>query len=147
MGLCLAGFLPNRFQIAESRGDINITPRFSRCDIKPGIENLNSSLSFLTMIPPKNMQLIGSELAIAWEDGKESYIDSPKLRANSPSASVSGEKDIFGTQYGGEAGKDHSQVEIESWTPVGSYAFRFRFSDGHNTGIYSYDLLRKLGGY
>ncbi|HAT59776.1 MAG TPA: hypothetical protein DCS60_03260 [Opitutae bacterium] len=99
------------------------------------------------MIPPKNMQLIGSELAIAWEDGEESYIDSPKLRANSPSASASGEKDIFGTQYGGEAGKDHSQVEIESWAPVGNYAIRFHFSDGHSTGIYSYDLLRKLGEY
>ena len=93
------------------------------------------------------MQLIGSELAIAWEDGEESYIESPKLRANSPSASVSEEKDIFGTQYGGEAGKNHSQVEIESWIPVGSYAFRFHFSDGHNTGIYSYDLLRTLGGH
>jgi len=98
------------------------------------------------MIPPKNMQLIGTELAIVWEDGEESYIPSSTLRANSPSASVSGEKDIFGTQYGGESGKDYSQVEIESWTPVGNYAFRFHFSDKHNTGIYSYDLLRKLGG-
>ncbi len=97
------------------------------------------------MIPPKNMQLIGTEIAIAWEDGEESYISAQKLRANSPSASVSGEKDIFGTQYGGESGKDYSQVEIESWTPVGNYAFRFHFSDGHNTGIYSYDYLRKLG--
>lgn len=97
------------------------------------------------MIRPKNMQLIGTELAIVWEDDIEGYISGQKLRANSPSASVSGEKDIFGTQYGGESAKDYSEVEIESWTPVGNYAFRFHFSDGHNTGIYSYDLLRKLG--
>ncbi len=98
------------------------------------------------MIPPKNMQLIGTELAIQWEDGSESYISSESLRANSPSASVSGERDILGNQYGGESGKDYSQVTIDSWTQVGNYAFRFQFSDGHNTGIYSYDLLRQLGG-
>ncbi len=97
------------------------------------------------MIRPQNMQLIGNELAIVWEDGGESYISSQKLRALSPSASVSGERDIFGTQYGGEEGKSHSDVEIESWVAVGNYAYRFHFSDGHNTGIYSYDLLKKLG--
>ena len=98
------------------------------------------------MIPPKNMQLIGTELAIQWEDGSESYISSESLRANSPSASVSGERDILGNQYGGESGKDYSRVTIDSWTQVGNYAFRFQFSDGHNTGIYSYDLLRQLAG-
>ncbi len=97
------------------------------------------------MIPPKNMQLIGSELAILWEDGQESYVAAASLRANSPSASVSGERDILGNQYGGEEGKDYSQVTIDSWTSVGNYAYRFQFSDGHNTGIYSYDLLRQLG--
>jgi len=98
------------------------------------------------MIPPKNIQLIGTELAIQWEDGSESYISSESLRANSPSAAVSGERDILGNQYGGETGKDYSQVNIDSWTQVGNYAFRFQFSDGHNTGIYSYDLLRQLAG-
>ena len=94
---------------------------------------------------PKTMQVIGSDLAIIWEDDTESYISPEKLRANSPSASVSGERDIFGTQYGGEVGKDHSGVAIESWTLVGNYAVRFHFSDGHNTGLYSYELLRQLG--
>ena len=98
------------------------------------------------MIPPKNMQLIGTKLAIQWEDGSESYISFESLRANSPSASVSGERDILGNQYGGESGKDYSRVTIDSWTQVGNYAFRFQFSDGHNTGIYSYDLLRQLAG-
>jgi DUF971 family protein len=97
------------------------------------------------MISPTTMQLIGSELAIQWEDGHESYITAVSLRANSPSASVAGERDILGNQYGGERGKDHSQVTIDSWVPVGNYAFRFQFSDGHNTGIYSYELLRRLG--
>lgn len=95
---------------------------------------------------PKSIQVIGSDLAIIWEDGKEGYISPEALRANSPSASVSGERDIFGTQYGGESNKNHAGVTIDSWTAVGNYAIRFHFSDGHNTGIYSYDMLRQLGG-
>ncbi|MDE0768085.1 MAG: DUF971 domain-containing protein [Opitutaceae bacterium] len=97
------------------------------------------------MNQPKTMQVIGSDLAIIWEDGQEGYISPEALRANSPSASVSGERDIFGTQYGGEFQKSYSGVTIDSWTSIGNYAIRFQFSDGHNTGIYGYDLLRRLG--
>ncbi|HEY5078261.1 MAG TPA: gamma-butyrobetaine hydroxylase-like domain-containing protein [Opitutaceae bacterium] len=32
-----------------------------------------------------------------------------------------------------------------SWEQVGNYAIRFDFSDGHRTGLYTYDYLRKLG--
>ncbi|MBL4575314.1 MAG: DUF971 domain-containing protein [Opitutaceae bacterium] len=96
------------------------------------------------MISPKNIQLIGTEIAILWEDGKESYFSAPVLRAASPSASAQGEKDIFGQQYGGEFGKDHSDVTIDGWKMIGSYAVRFEFSDGHKTGLYSYDYLREL---
>jgi DUF971 family protein len=31
------------------------------------------------------------------------------------------------------------------WRPIGGYAIQFDFSDGHNTGIYSYDYLHRLG--
>jgi DUF971 family protein len=96
------------------------------------------------MISPKNIQLIGSEVAILWEDGKESYFAAPILRAASPSASAQGEKDIFGQQYGGEFGRDHSDVAIAGWQMIGNYAVRFEFSDGHKTGLYSYDYLREL---
>ena len=91
------------------------------------------------------MQLIGNELAIIWEDGKESYISAPALRAASPSAETAGERDIFGAKYGGEEGKDYSEVQIQSWKFVGTYAVRFVFSDRHQTGLYSFELLRELG--
>lgn len=97
------------------------------------------------MIRPKDLQLIGDEVAIAWEDGAESFIPGSTLRAASPSAETAGERDIFGVQRGGETGRDYSQVKVVSWQFVGAYAVRFRFSDGHATGIYSYDLLRSLG--
>jgi len=92
----------------------------------------------------KDMQLIGSELAIIWEDGTEGYISGPALRAASPSAATAGEHDIFGTKYGGEVNKDYAGVEIVNWDIVGNYAVQFKFSDGHGSGIYSWDLLRKL---
>lgn len=98
------------------------------------------------MNPPKTIQLIGNELALIWDDGSESYIPAPKLRAASPSAETAGERDIFGTLHGGEFGKDYSSVEIRSWSFVGNYAIRFRFSDGHATGLYSFELLKQLGG-
>jgi DUF971 family protein len=36
-------------------------------------------------------------------------------------------------------------AEIEGVEPVGGYALRFNWADGHRTGIYSFDYLRELG--
>ncbi len=98
------------------------------------------------MLKPKDVQLIGDEIAILWEDGSEGYIKSSALRAASPSASTKGERDIFGTQYGGETNIDYSGVTVNEWEYVGNYAIRFHFSDGHSTGIYGFELLKELGG-
>jgi DUF971 family protein len=96
------------------------------------------------MHAPVNIQLIGPEVAIVWADGAESYVTCEKLRAASPSASNQGERDIFGHQYGGDGPKQFPGVTVTGWQQVGNYAIRFDFSDGHNTGLYSYDYLRKL---
>lgn len=93
---------------------------------------------------PKNIELIGNELAILWEEGKETYLKATHLRQHSPSAENIGEKDIFGTQYGGEKNKEHSRVQILGWDWVGNYGIQIEFSDGHRTGIFSWDYLQKL---
>ncbi len=97
------------------------------------------------MHSPSDIQIIGTEIAIRWSDGKEGYISFSTLRAASPSAEVKGERDIFGTQYGGEVSKNFAGVEVTGWEQIGNYAVRFDFSDGHRTGLYSYELLRQLG--
>ena len=97
------------------------------------------------MQAPSNIQIIGDEVAIAWEDGAESFLRQEILRRASPSAETQGERDVFGNQYGGGARTDHKGVRVLSWEQVGNYAIRFDFSDGHRTGLYSYDYLRKLG--
>lgn len=96
------------------------------------------------MNAPVDIQVIGEEVAIRWDDGLESYFPFEKLRAASPSASNQGERDIFGQQYGGGGSKKFPGVHVVRWERIGNYAIRFDFSDGHNTGLYSYDYLRAL---
>lgn len=96
------------------------------------------------MISPVNIQLIGPEVAIMWSDGVESYFAGERLRAASPSAENVGERDIMGNQYGGHGPKEFPGVTVLGWEQVGNYALRFDFSDGHRTGLYSYDYLRTL---
>ena len=98
------------------------------------------------MHAPVNVQLIGREVAIVWDDGHESYYAFESLRAASPSASNQGERDILGNRYGGDGPKKFPGVEVVGFERVGNYAFRFDFSDGHRTGLYSFDYLRSLAG-
>lgn len=96
------------------------------------------------MPTPVNIQLIGPEVAIAWSDGTETYHPMERLRAASPSAETQGERDILGRQYGGDGPKTFPGVTVLGWQQVGNYAICFSFSDGHRTGLYSFDYLRKL---
>jgi DUF971 family protein len=92
----------------------------------------------------KDIQLIGNELAIVWEDGSESYYPSEFLRKHSPSAQNIGEKDIFGNQYGGDGPKDFPGVTIKGWEIHGNYAIRPMFSDGHGSGLFTWEYLKGL---
>jgi DUF971 family protein len=79
-------------------------------------------------------------LEIAFADGKAFRLPYEFLRVHSPSAEVRGHgpgQEVLQT------GK--SKVEIRSLEPVGSYAVQPAFSDGHATGIYSWDYLYYLG--
>jgi DUF971 family protein len=96
------------------------------------------------MHTPTNIQLIGQEVAIAWDDGTESYFNAEKLRAASPSAANVGERDILGVRHGGDGPKSFPGVQVLGWERVGNYALRFDFSDGHRTGLYSFEYLRQL---
>ncbi|MFW5883513.1 MAG: gamma-butyrobetaine hydroxylase-like domain-containing protein [Verrucomicrobiota bacterium] len=93
---------------------------------------------------PSNLQVIGNELAIVWQDGSETYLHAEQLREHSPSAENVGEVDILGQRHGGEPARKHPGVGIRAWHAVGNYAIRIEFTDGHRTGIFSWDFLRKL---
>ena len=79
-------------------------------------------------------------LEISFDDGKAFRLPYEFLRVHSPSAEVRGHgpgQEVLQT------GKRN--VEITRAEPVGSYAVQLCFSDGHETGIYSWDLLYQFG--
>lgn len=79
-------------------------------------------------------------MEVTWPDGTRYSLPFEYLRVYSPSAEVRG--------HGGGEGKlelAKEAVRINKVEPVGVYAVRLHFDDGHNTGLYSWDYLRELG--
>lgn len=79
-------------------------------------------------------------LHVAFEDGAAFALSAELLRVESPSAEVQGHSP---TQKQIVAGK--AQVEILKVEPVGHYAVKLSFDDMHDTGLFSWDYLRRLG--
>ncbi|MDQ6809453.1 MAG: DUF971 domain-containing protein [Verrucomicrobiota bacterium] len=93
-----------------------------------------------------DLHLIGSELAIKWKDGTESFLKIEMLRRACPCASCGGEPDVLGNLVRPEVTYTPASFELLGWDFVGGYALLPRWADGHRTGIYSYAYLRRLGG-
>ena len=93
---------------------------------------------------PSRVEVIGNTLSLQWDNGEDSYLDASLLRSESPSADNKGETDIFGQVSGGQAKREFPDIEIIKVNPVGNYAIRIIFSDGHSTGIFSWEYLRSL---
>ncbi len=94
---------------------------------------------------PVDIQPIGNELAVKWEDGTESFIPLEKLRRACPCAGCKGETDIMGNLYKNpEQPLSAPAFQLRSVSFVGSYGIQPFWSDGHATGIYSFDYLRKV---
>jgi DUF971 family protein len=88
--------------------------------------------------------VIGSELALAFSDGIECYLPLGILRRACPCAACQGEPDAMGRvirpeQKIGPRGDELLRIET-----VGGYALQLFWGDGHSTGIYSFDYLRRL---
>ena len=79
-------------------------------------------------------------LEVSFDDGSHYELPFEYLRVFSPSAEVKGHGGGEGTlQLGKET------VGITGVEPIGNYALRLLFDDGHNTGLYSWSLLHELG--
>ena len=91
-----------------------------------------------------DVQLIGRELALRWNDGVESYFDPQFLRRACPCASCGGEPDVLGNVIRPEVSYGENSFELRGWNLVGGYALQPRWHDGHDTGLYSFDYLRRL---
>jgi len=94
----------------------------------------------------------GAGVDIAWADGHASHFDFVYLRDHCPCATCNEErnkKDSFGEASPAFASSPalpmfKPKARAQSANAVGQYAIQISFSDGHSTGIYSYELLRSI---
>jgi DUF971 family protein len=94
---------------------------------------------------PVDIQPIGNELAVKWDDGREDFIPLEKLRRSCPCAGCKGEVDILGNVYRNpEKVLTTKAFELVRLTAVGGYAVQPAWADGHSSGIYSYDYLQRV---
>ena len=91
---------------------------------------------------PTELRLDGAKttLTVSFDNGERFALPAEYLRVESPSAEVQGhspdQKQIV-------TGKE--KVKIAGLEPVGNYAVRILFDDGHDTGLFSWDYLHELG--
>ena len=95
-------------------------------------------------LEPSNIQQIGHELAIQWNDGTESYIGLDILRRSCPCAGCGGEPDVLGNIARPTVTYSDNSFDLKSFALVGGYALQPQWTDGHNTGIYSFQYLKRL---
>jgi len=82
----------------------------------------------------------GSLLSIAFDSGETFDLGAEYLRVESPSAEVKGHGPGQEQLVWGKRG-----VRISRLEPVGTYAVKIVFTDGHSTGLYAWSYLLKLG--
>ncbi len=100
-------------------------------------------MSGMTKAPkPTEIELhqVSRVLDVSFDDGKHFHLPCEYLRVFSPSAEVRGHgpgQEVL--QFG------KREVGIAAIEPVGMYAVKLAFTDGHDTGIYSWEYLYDLG--
>ena len=100
-----------------------------------------SELDKTTPVPTEiKLHQLSRKLEIAFNNGTRFELPYEFLRVYSPSAEVRGHG--LGQEVLQVGKKD---IAIKGIEPVGSYAVTLTFSDGHDTGIYSWDYLYELG--
>jgi len=108
-----------------------------------------------------------NRLLIGWSDGQKRSYSIRELRERCPCATcrekrTQGQEEARGKSHPGAPSESRERKEgpimlpvlsaaetrplkLLGMTPVGNYAYSIKFSDGHETGIYTFDLLRELG--
>ena len=94
---------------------------------------------------PVDMQVVGRELAVKWSDGGEDFVPLETLRRFCPCAACLGEKDIFGKTYRApERPYGAGAFAVARVLPVGGYAIQIVWGDGHNTGLYTWEWIKRV---
>lgn len=95
---------------------------------------------------PTDIQQIGGELAVKWDDGTETFVSLETLRRYCPCAGCKGEVDIMGNLYKNpEKPLTKDAFRLVRIMTVGGYAVQPVWGDGHATGLYSFEYLKRVG--
>jgi len=100
--------------------------------------------------PPRHLDVNKDRgLTVTWADGSTTFYPVKHLRRMSPSAEMRELRDEqrrnpLTVLPSSMAEATSENLTITDAEPVGNYAVRFTFSDGHHTGIYSWDYLREI---
>jgi len=99
----------------------------------------------MSSFKPRNVAVAGRELAIAWADGHESYYPFDDLRKRCPCAACRARPgvDSVAGPLRVVQGPRPGELRIVDLRPVGAYAVQIVWSDGHDTGIHSFETLRR----
>jgi len=95
----------------------------------------------MTPRPQRIVPFPNGEIGIVWDDGQETYYDSHALRCACGCASCVDEVTGRKVLQDDRVPKD---VRVQEILPVGNYGVAIVWSDGHDTGIYTFDRLRQL---
>ncbi|RJP24963.1 MAG: DUF971 domain-containing protein [Candidatus Omnitrophota bacterium] len=99
--------------------------------------------------PTQLQRIDGGRLLIVWSDGAKREYSIWDLRNHCPCAQCRGEDlaiPLSSQEYTRQIPvSDDRTINIVAMKPVGNYAYAIDFSDGHKTGIFTFDLLRQLG--
>ena len=93
---------------------------------------------------PDNIQQIGDELAIAWNDSTESFLRLDFLRRACPCAACGGEPDVLGNIERPNVTYTPLSFFLRGFQVIGGYALQPTWADGHGTGLYTFPYLQRL---
>lgn len=103
------------------------------------------ALLLMVALTPKSLKADRTTLSIEWSDGLVQQISWQKLRDRCPCATCRNKHDQPPQLFNILKPEEAAPVRATAMHPVGNYAYQIDFSDGHNSGIYSLELLRELG--
>ncbi len=102
----------------------------------------------MTLLPEKIERTDADRLRITWSDGHVRHYTPRQLRDGCPCATCREARATPpppSTELPILSATEAQPLRVAGMKPVGNYAYSISFSDGHGTGIYSLELLRKLG--
>lgn len=107
----------------------------------------------LPVVPEKIERSGENDLIILWSDGARRLYPAVKLRDGCPCATCREKQRAKEQQPAGERQRmlpvlspgELEPLKILRMVPLGNYAYNIAFSDGHDSGIFTFELLRQLG--